>query len=101
MVREHPGHMALIGESPEDLRRHLYARYPVHHELGRNDRLRLADIRFPTMVSSRKVGEGAYELRTWNCDQPEEELSVEIGDVNRVHVDNMNVAESHCIVIPC
>jgi hypothetical protein len=49
------------------------------------------------MVSSRKVCESADELRTWNRDQPEEELSVEVGDVDRVHVDDMNVAESHCI----
>jgi len=29
------------------------------------------------------------------ADEPEEELAIEVGDVDRVHVDYMNVLEAH------
>jgi hypothetical protein len=28
---------------------------------------------------------------------PEQELTIQVGDIDRVHVDHMDIVESHCI----
>lgn len=55
-----------------DSRSDLDSRHTTHHEISSHQRLALADISFT-----------------------KEELTVQVGDVDRVHVDDVNVTEAH------